>query len=108
MALPYPKITSFDPMTSYRARTLDELNSHCDVLNISKSKLSDSLQYYLQKYRRLLDIPRLCRALAVPGKLAEQFLEANNLKQYTDGLDLLTHFTNQIADYSSKAILFRK
>jgi hypothetical protein len=106
MALPYPKITSFDPMTSYRARTLDELNSHCDVLNISKSKLSDSLQYYLQKYRQLLDIPRLCRALAVPGKLAEQFLEADNLKQCTDGLGLLTHFTNRIADFLQRQFYF--
>jgi len=39
--------------------------------------LSSSLQYYLQKYRELLDIARLCRALAVPGELAEQFIAAD-------------------------------
>jgi 5,10-methylenetetrahydrofolate reductase len=52
----------------------------------------------LQKYKQLLDIPRLCRALAIPGELAEQFVEANKTKQYTDGLDVVTQSTNQIAD----------
>ena len=98
MALLCSKLYSFDPKISYRSRTLDELNSLCNVLNDSKSKLSNSLQYYLQKYKQLLDIPRLCRALAVPGELAEQFVEANKTKQYTDGLDAVTHSTNQIAD----------
>jgi hypothetical protein len=45
-----------------------------------------------------MDIPRLCRALAVPGELAEQFVEANKTKQYTDGLDAVTHSTHQMAD----------
>ena len=45
-----------------------------------------------------MDMPRLCRALAVPGELAEQFVEANKTKQYTDGLDAVTHSTNQITD----------
>jgi hypothetical protein len=98
MALLYSKLSSFDPKISYRSRTLDELNSLCNVLNGSKSKLSNSLQYYLQKYSKLMDIPRLCRALAVPGELAEQFVEANKTKQYTDGLDAVTHSTHQIAD----------
>ena len=98
MALLSSKLSSFDPKVSYRSRTLDELNSLCDILNDCKSKLSNSLQYYLQKYSKLMDIPRLCRALAVPGELAEQFVEANKTKQYTDGLDAVTHSTNQITD----------
>jgi hypothetical protein len=98
MALLCSKLASFDPKVSYRSRTLDELNSLCNILNDCKSKLSNSLQYYLQKYSKLMDIPRLCRALAVPGELAEQFVEANKTKQYTDGLDVVTHSTNQIAD----------
>jgi hypothetical protein len=73
------KLVSFDPNISYCSRTLNELNCLCSAINDSKSKLSSSsLQYYLQKYRELLDIPRLCRALAVPGELAEQFIEAAN------------------------------
>jgi hypothetical protein len=60
--------------------------------------LRKSLQYYLRKYRELLDIPRLCRALAVPGELAEQFIEASDKpKEYLDGLDKLCHITNQIS-----------
>jgi hypothetical protein len=106
MALLCSKLSSFDPKISYRSRTLDELNSLCNVLNDSKSKLSNSLQYYLQKYKQLLDIPRLCRALAVPGELAEQFVEANKTKQYTDGLDVVTHSTNQIADILQKYFFY--
>ena len=106
MLLSYSKLSSFDPKVSYSARTLDELNSLCDVLNISKSKLSDTLQYYLQKYRELLDIPRLCRALAIPGELAEHFVEADKTKQYTDGLDVVKHFTNQIANILQRQIYF--
>ena len=96
MALLCSKLSSFDPKISYRSRTLDELNSLCNVINDCKYKLSNCLQYYLQKYKQLLDIPRLCRALAIPGELAEQFVEANKTKQYTDGL--VTQSTNQIAD----------
>jgi hypothetical protein len=106
MAFLCSKLSSFDPKDSYRSRTLDELNSLCNVLNGSKSKLSNSLQYYLQKYKQLLDIPRLCRALAVPGKLAEQFVESNKTKQYTDGLDVVTHSTNQIADILQKYFFY--
>jgi hypothetical protein len=40
-----------------------------------------SLQYYLQKYRKILDIPRLCRALAIPGDLAENFIKAGKPEQ---------------------------
>jgi hypothetical protein len=98
MALLCSKLSSFDPKVSYRSRTLDELNSLCNILNDCKSKLSNSLRYYLQQYSKLMDIPRLCRALAVPGELAEQFVEANKTKQYTDGLDAVTHSTNQITD----------
>jgi hypothetical protein len=84
------KLYSFDPNTSYRFRTLDELNVLSSTINESKSKLSMSLQYYLQKYRQILDIPRLCRALAIPGELAENFINAGKSEQqYTseDELD---------------------
>ena len=76
------KLHSFDPNTSYRFRTLDELNVLCGTINESKSKLSASLQYYLQKYRQILDIPRLCRALAIPGELAENFINAGKSEQH--------------------------
>ena len=76
------KLHSFDPNTSYRFRTLDELNVLCVTINESKSKLSASLQYYLQKYRQILDIPRLCRALAIPGELAENFINAGKSEQH--------------------------
>jgi hypothetical protein len=75
------KLHSFDPNTSYRFRTLNELNMLSSTLNESKFKLSTSLQFYLQKYRQILDIPRLCRALAIPGELAENFIKAGNLEQ---------------------------
>ena len=82
------KLDSFDPNTSYRFRTLNELNVMSTTLNESKSKLSTSLQYYLQKYRQILDIPRLCRAFAIPGELAENFIKASRLEQqYADELD---------------------
>src|ERR687886_2106833 len=76
------KLYSFDPNTSYRFRTLDELNVLSSTINESKSKLSASLQYYLQKYRQILDIPRLCRALAIPGELAENFINAGKSEQH--------------------------
>jgi hypothetical protein len=76
------KLYSFNPNTSYRFRTLDELNVLCGIIiSESKSKLSMSLQYYLQKYRQILDIPRLCRALAIPGELAENFIKAGKSEQ---------------------------
>jgi hypothetical protein len=75
------KLYSFDPNTSYDFRTLDELNVLCGTLNESKSKLSTSLQYYLQKYRQILDIPRLCRAFAIPGELADNFINAGKSEQ---------------------------
>jgi hypothetical protein len=75
------KLHSFDPNNSYRFRTLSELNVLSSTINEPKSKLSTSLQYYLQKYRQILDIPRLCRALAIPGELAENFIKAGRLEQ---------------------------
>jgi hypothetical protein len=84
------ELHSFDPNTNFRFRTLNELNLLSTTLNESKSKLSTSLQYYLRKYRQILDIPRLCRALAIPGELAENFIKAGRLEQqYTaeDELD---------------------
>ncbi len=75
------KLYSFNPNTSYRFRTLDELNVLCGTINESKFKLSMSLQYYLQKYSQILDIPRLCRALAISGELAENFIKAGRSEQ---------------------------
>ena len=75
------KLHSFDPNNSYRFRTLSELNVLSSTIDEPKSKLSTSLQYYLQKYRQILDIPRLCRALAIPGELAENFIKAGRLEQ---------------------------
>jgi hypothetical protein len=69
------KLHSFYPNTVYRFRTLNELNTLCSIINASKSKLSNCLQYYLRKYEQLLDIPRLCRALAFPGQLAQNFIK---------------------------------
>jgi hypothetical protein len=95
------KLHSFDPNTSFHFRTLNELNVLSTTLNESKSKLSTSLQYYLQKYRQILDIPRLCRALAIPGEMAENFIKAGRPEQqYTaeDELDKVQYLPiiNQI------------
>jgi hypothetical protein len=81
------KLFSFDPKYSYHLRTLDELNSLSNIINDCKFKLSSNLLYHLQKYIQLLHIPRLCRALAIPGELAENFIEADKTKQYIQGLD---------------------
>src|SRR5918995_6078454 len=98
MTLSYPnKLLSFDPSTSYRSRALSELNNLCYEINDSKFKLRNSLQYYLRKYRELLDISRLCRALAVPGELAEQLIEAERPKHYMDGFEKLSYMTKQIS-----------
>jgi hypothetical protein len=51
----------------------------------------------LRTYRKILDISRLCRALAVPGELAEQFIEAERPKHYIDGLEKLSYITKQIS-----------
>jgi hypothetical protein len=83
------KLHSFDPNSSFRFRTLNELNVLSTTLNESKSKLSTSLQYYLRKYRQILDIPRLCRALATPGELAENFIKAGRLEQQYTAKDEL-------------------
>jgi hypothetical protein len=96
----YSRVISFDVNNSYRPRTLNELNSLSAVINNSKFKLSSSLQYYLQKYRQLLDIPRLCRALAIPGELADAFIKAagTNQQQQADKLDKIKYITDHIAD----------
>lgn len=83
------KLHSYDLNTSYSFRTLDELNVLSSTINESKSKLSTSLQYYLQKYCEILDIPRLCRALAIPGELAENFIKAGKPEQEYSGDDEL-------------------
>jgi hypothetical protein len=88
------KLHSFDPNTSYCFRTLNELNVLSSTISESKSKLSTSLQYYLQKYRQILDIPRLCRALAIPGELAENFIKASKLEQQYAAEDELDKVQN--------------
>ena len=106
------KLYSFDPNTSYRFRTLDELNVISSTINESKFKLSTSLQYYLQKYRQILDIPRLCRALAVPGELAENFINAGKPEQQYTSLDELDKIqyppiVNQIVQTLQRYLYFR-
>ena len=106
------KLYSFDLNNSYRCRTLDELNVLSSTINESKSKLSTSLQYYLQKYRQILDIPRLCRALAIPGELAENFINASKPgQQYTphDELDKVQYppIVNQIVQTLQRYLYLR-
>jgi hypothetical protein len=106
------KLYSFDPNTSYRFRTLDELNVLSSTINESKFKLSTSLQYYLQKYRQILDIPRLCRALAVPGELAENFIKASKPEQQYalhDELDKVQYppIVNQIVQTLQRYLYLR-
>jgi hypothetical protein len=96
MSLLYDKISHFDPNAAYHFRKLDELNDLTDAINASKLKVSTGLQYYLQKYRNVLDIPRLCRALAVPGKIAENFIVDKKVKQHTESLNDLEYLTNKI------------
>jgi hypothetical protein len=107
------KLHSFDPNTSYRFRTLDELNVLSSTINESKFKLNTSLQYYLQKYTQILDIPRLCRALAIPGELAGNFIRAGRPEQqYTaeDELDKVQYLPiiNQIIETLQRYPLFKE
>lgn len=95
MVLSYPKLSCFDPNTAFHFRKLDDLNYLTSRINISKFRLSSGLQYYLQKYRQMLDIPRLCRALAVPGKIARNFIEDKKTKQYTERLNDLEYLTDK-------------
>ncbi len=96
MTLSYPKLSSFDPNIAYHFRKLDELNDLTGTINTSKLTLSSGLQYYLQKYWQFLDIVRLCRALAVPGKIAENFIEDKKIQQHTKRQTDLEHLTNKI------------
>jgi hypothetical protein len=104
MTLSYSKLSSFDPNIAYHFRKLDELNDLTSTINTSKLRLSSHLQYYLQKYRQVLDIARLCRALAVPGKIAENFIEDKKIKQHTEKQNDLEYLTNKIA-YTMKNYL---
>jgi len=106
------KLYSFDPNASYQFRTLEELNVLSSTINESKFKLSASLQYYLQKYSQILDIPRLCRALAIPGELAENFINASKPEQqYTshDELDNIQYppIVNQIVQTLQRYLYLR-
>jgi hypothetical protein len=104
MVLLYDKISRFDPNIAYHFRKLDELNDLTVVINASKFRVSSGLQYYLQKYRQVLDIPRLCRALALPGKIAENFIEDKKVKQHTKSLDDLGYLTNKIVHILEKHV----
>ena len=104
MALLYAKISCFDPNAVYRFRKLDESNDLTDTINASKFRVSSGLQYYLQKYRQVLDIPRLCRALAVPGKIAENFIEDKKVKQHRESLNGLEYLTNKIVHTLEKYV----
>ncbi len=104
MVLLYAKISRFDPNAAYHLRKLDELNDLADAINACKFRVSSGLQYYLQKYRQVLDIPRLCRALALPGKIAENFIEDKKVKQHTKGLIDLGDLTNKIAHTLEKYV----
>jgi len=103
------KLHSFYPNTVYRFRTLNELNTLCSIINAYKSELSNSLQYYLRKYGRLLDIPRLCRALAVPGQLAENFIKTDSkAEQYAAGeLYKIQYPINQIVQTLQRHFYFK-
>jgi hypothetical protein len=53
----------------------------------------------------MLDIPRLCRALAIPGKIAEKFIEYKKTKEEQRGrsndlLDLTNKIANTLEDYA--------
>ena len=96
MALSSAKISRFDPNAAFHFRKLDELNDLTEAINAFKFRVSSGLQYYLQKYRQVLDIPRLCRALALPGKIAENFIEDKKVKQHAESLNDLSYLTNKI------------
>jgi len=104
MAVLYDKISRFDPNAAYHFRKLDELNDLTVVINASKFRVSSGLQYYLQKYRQVLDIPRLCRALALPGKIAENFIEDKKVKQHIESLNDLGDLTNKIVHILEKYV----
>lgn len=85
-----PKLYSFNPDSAYRSRTLDELNDLTIELNEAKNKLSESIGFYLKDYESyrekypysLREGARLCRALAVPGVMAESFIISNHIRTH--------------------------
>ncbi|MDE1828300.1 MAG: hypothetical protein KGH65_04020 [Candidatus Micrarchaeota archaeon] len=64
----------FNPNEAYRLRTLEELNSSVPTLNRLKGELSTAIGFYLRGHESEFDIPRLCRALAAPDAIAEEFM----------------------------------
>lgn len=74
-----PKLNSFKPEEAYRTRTLNELNSLVEDLNKSKENLTQSIGFYLEKYKDILDPPRLCRALAMPDLNAMNMIRREKL-----------------------------
>jgi hypothetical protein len=101
------KLHSFYPNTVYRFRTLNELNTLCSIINAFKSKLSNSLQYYLRKYEHLLDIPRLCRSLAVPGQLAENFIKTDGKAEQYVAEEKIQYPINQIVQTLQRHFYFK-
>jgi len=73
------KFEAFNPQQAYKLRTLDELNSSVPQLNMLKAKLSSTIAFYLKGHEDEFDIPRLCRALAAPDAIAEEFMEKKHI-----------------------------
>lgn len=75
------KLGQFVPEIAFAPKTLGELNASVPILNNLKANLSNEMGYYLKEYKERLDIPRLCRALAVPGNIAREYILKNEIKQ---------------------------
>ncbi|MDE1850448.1 MAG: hypothetical protein KGH54_01480 [Candidatus Micrarchaeota archaeon] len=73
------RLDTFNPHEAYKLRTLCELDSSVPELNRLKGKLSSTISFYLKGHEEEFDIPRLCRALAAPDAIAEEFMEKRHL-----------------------------
>ena len=51
-----------------------------------------------RKCKEFLDMPGLCRALAIPGEIASHFIEAGKSRAYIVGLDNVKRLTNEISE----------
>lgn len=70
---------SFNPQEAYKLRPLADLNASVPKLNKLKSELSTAIDFYLKGHESEFDIPRLCRALAAPDAIAEEFMEKKKI-----------------------------
>ncbi|MDE1868833.1 MAG: hypothetical protein KGH60_02600 [Candidatus Micrarchaeota archaeon] len=89
----------FNPVDAFRIRSLAELDGLTSRLNREKDRLSNELGFYLEHYKDRLDIPRLCRALAVPGHIAETERKARS-KRSTESLSAVYDIV--LKDYKSR------